>query len=60
MQTNWYLKLFDEIPYRDTASWNIMISGYVNFWKFQSSWMFLNLMKQHGFCANEYTFGSAL
>ncbi|KAM3323036.1 putative pentatricopeptide repeat-containing protein [Capsicum chacoense] len=54
------LKLFDEIPLRDTASWNIMISGYINSGKFQSSWVFLNLMKQHGFCANEYTFGSIL
>lgn len=54
------LKMFDEIPHRDTASWNIMISGYINSWRFQSAWVFLNLMKQHGFCLNDYTFGSIL
>lgn len=54
------LKMFDEIPHRDTASWNIMISGYVNSGRFLSAWVFLNLMKQRGFCLNVYTFGSIL
>ncbi|CAN4125921.1 unnamed protein product [Withania somnifera] len=54
------LNLFDEISHKDTASWNIIISGYVNFGKFQNAWVFLSLMKQHGFRLNEYTFGSIL
>ncbi|OIS99549.1 PREDICTED: putative pentatricopeptide repeat-containing protein At3g25970 [Nicotiana attenuata] len=54
------LKLFDEIPHKDTASWNIMVSGYVNSGKFHGAWLFLNLMKEHGFCLNDYTFGSIL
>ncbi|KAJ8565581.1 hypothetical protein K7X08_008157 [Anisodus acutangulus] len=54
------LNLFDEIPRRDTASWNIMISGYINSGKLHSAWVFLNLMKEHGFCLSDYTFGSRL
>ncbi|XP_004229762.1 putative pentatricopeptide repeat-containing protein At3g25970 [Solanum lycopersicum] len=54
------LNMFDEIPHRDTAAWNIMISGYVNSGRFQSAWVFLNLMKENGFCLNDYTFGSIL
>ncbi|KAK4364980.1 hypothetical protein RND71_016338 [Anisodus tanguticus] len=42
------LNLFDEIPHRDTTSWNIMISGYVNSGKLHSAWVFPILMKEHG------------
>nr|GLL22056.1 putative pentatricopeptide repeat-containing protein At3g25970 [Ipomoea trifida] len=54
------LKLFDEMPNRDTASWNTVIAGYVNSRNFQSAWDFLKSMKQHGFLFDGYTFGSIL
>ncbi|RAL41237.1 hypothetical protein DM860_010031 [Cuscuta australis] len=54
------LKLFDEMPHRDTASWNTMIAGYVNSGNFWSAWDFLKSMKQHGLVSDVYTFGSIL
>lgn len=54
------LKLFDEMPNRDTASWNTVVAGYVNSRNFQSAWDFLKSMKQHGFLFDGYTFGSIL
>lgn len=66
---NWYtrcrqlgiaLKLFGEIPHRDTVSWNSMISGYVNCCNLESAWELLKGMKRCGFGVDEYTFGSIL
>ncbi|CAH9056755.1 unnamed protein product [Cuscuta epithymum] len=54
------LKLFDEMPLRDTASWNTMIAGYVNSGNIQSAWDFLKSMKQHGLLFDGYTYGSIL
>ncbi|KAL3533544.1 hypothetical protein ACH5RR_007065 [Cinchona calisaya] len=53
-------KLFDEMPERDTVSWNTMIAGYVNSWDFLSAWELFKCMKICGFAFDEYTFGSIL
>ncbi|CAI9113869.1 OLC1v1014560C1 [Oldenlandia corymbosa var. corymbosa] len=54
------LKLFDEMSYRDTASWNTMIAGYVNSWDFLSAWDLYKSMKFNGFAFDGYSFGSIL
>ncbi|KAI3819536.1 hypothetical protein L1987_13377 [Smallanthus sonchifolius] len=53
-------KLFDEIPQRDTVSWNSIITGYVNYGVIESTWAVLKRMKHYGFCFDGYTFGSIL
>ncbi|KAI3732700.1 hypothetical protein L1987_63907 [Smallanthus sonchifolius] len=52
--------LFDEIPQRDTVSWNSIITGYVNYGVIESTWAVLKRMKHCGFCFDGYTFGSIL
>lgn len=54
------LRVFDEMPHRDTASWNTVISGYVNSGSFFSAWEVLKSMKRFGFMFDAYTFGSTL
>ncbi|KAL7159573.1 hypothetical protein ABFS83_01G036700 [Erythranthe nasuta] len=54
------LKLFDEMPHRDTASWNTVITGYVNSRNIPSAWGVLKSMKRLGFLFDGYTFGSML
>lgn len=54
------LKLFGEMTHRDTASWNTIITGYVNSGNFMSAWEVLKSMKRHGFVFDGYTFGSML
>ncbi|KAI3721934.1 hypothetical protein L2E82_32954 [Cichorium intybus] len=54
------LKLFDEIPQKDTVSWNSLIAGYVNYGDLESAWEVLIRMKRSGFCFDGYTFGSIL
>lgn len=54
------LKLFDEMPERDTASWNTMIAGYVNSREFFNAWDFFKHMKINGVGVDGYTFGSIL
>ncbi|OVA13657.1 Pentatricopeptide repeat [Macleaya cordata] len=53
-------KLFDEIPQRDTVSWNSMITGYVNLGKNDIAWEIFKTMKRDGFSFDGYTFGSIL
>ncbi|KAF8400461.1 hypothetical protein HHK36_013759 [Tetracentron sinense] len=53
-------KLFDEIPQRDTVSWNSMITGYVNFENLETAWELLKTMKRYGLAFDQYTFGSIL
>lgn len=59
-ELNASLKVFDEMPQRDTASWNTVISGYVNSGSFSTAWEFLKTMKGLGFPFDAYTFGSML
>jgi pentatricopeptide repeat protein len=53
-------KLFEEMPHRDTVSWNTMIGGYINCGHFEIAWEFLRTMKRYGFYFDGYTFGSIL
>ncbi|KVI09419.1 putative pentatricopeptide repeat-containing protein At3g25970 [Cynara cardunculus var. scolymus] len=54
------LKLFDEIPQKDTVSWNSLIAGYVNYGDLESAWEVLICMKRCGFFFDGYTFGCIL
>ncbi|KAL2525410.1 putative Pentatricopeptide repeat-containing protein [Abeliophyllum distichum] len=51
-------KLFDEMPYPDTVSWNTLIAGDVNSGCFDMAWGVLKSMKNSGFLFDGYTFGS--
>lgn len=53
-------KVFDEIPQRDTVSWNTLIAGYVNSGNLVAAWEVLKLMKRCDFDVDGYTFGSIL
>ncbi|GLT56897.1 hypothetical protein SLA2020_319170 [Shorea laevis] len=53
-------KLFDEIPHRDTASWNTLIVGYVNYGNLVIAWEILKVMNRCEFDVDGYTFGSIL
>ncbi|KAL3615219.1 hypothetical protein CASFOL_040880 [Castilleja foliolosa] len=54
------LKVFDEMPHRDTASWNTVITAHVNSGAFPTAWNVLKSMKSQGFSFDGYTFGSTL
>ncbi|KAL6985138.1 hypothetical protein U1Q18_018514 [Sarracenia purpurea var. burkii] len=54
------LELFDEIPSRDTVTWNTMIAGHVNGGNFESAWELLKTMIRSGFVIDGYAFGSIL
>ncbi|EPS62386.1 hypothetical protein M569_12404 [Genlisea aurea] len=54
------LKVFDEMPRRDSASWNTVISGYVNADDPSNAWGVVKSMKRLGFPLDAYTFGSVL
>ncbi|KAI5670068.1 hypothetical protein M9H77_10432 [Catharanthus roseus] len=54
------LNLFNEMPQRDSASWNTMIAGFVNSGNFLSAWELFKSMKIHGFSFDGYSFGSIL
>ncbi|PKI37133.1 hypothetical protein CRG98_042468 [Punica granatum] len=53
-------KVFDEMPHRDTVSWNTLIAGHVNCGKFESAWEVLIDMRRGGMGIDGYTFGSVL
>ncbi|XVE71292.1 hypothetical protein DITRI_Ditri10aG0139600 [Diplodiscus trichospermus] len=53
-------KLFDEIPHRDTVSWNTMIAGFINCGNLDAACKILKNMKSCGFDFDGYTFGSLL
>ncbi|XP_023547190.1 putative pentatricopeptide repeat-containing protein At3g25970 isoform X2 [Cucurbita pepo subsp. pepo] len=52
--------LFDEMPLRDSVSWNTMIGGYINSGNLENSWEVLKCMRRCGLDQDEYTFGSML
>lgn len=54
------LKLFEEMPHRDTVSWNSLIAGYVNCGNYESAWEIMKRMKRHGVHLDGYSFGSIL
>ncbi|KAL8536910.1 hypothetical protein ACS0TY_012189 [Phlomoides rotata] len=54
------LKVFDDMPHRDTASWNSIITGYANTGDFFNAWEASKSMKRLGFLFDAYTFGSML
>ncbi|CAJ2644934.1 unnamed protein product [Trifolium pratense] len=53
-------QLFDEMPRRDTVSWNAVVSGYVNTGDLDSTWQLLNAMRISGYTFDNHTFGSIL
>ncbi|KAL6202756.1 hypothetical protein ACLB2K_026461 [Fragaria x ananassa] len=53
-------QLFDEMPHRDTVSWNTIIAGHVNCRELEAAWEVLRSMRRCGFGFDGYTFGSIL
>ncbi|WOL15050.1 pentatricopeptide repeat-containing protein [Canna indica] len=53
-------KLFDEIPQRDTASWNSLIAAHVSSRAHQQAWAVFKTMLSEGMSFDQYTFGSVL
>lgn len=43
-------KLFDEMPMRDTISWNTMVSGFVRNGKFDEGFAYFKQMRKSGIC----------
>ncbi|KAL5063173.1 hypothetical protein RYX36_024910 [Vicia faba] len=53
-------QLFDEMPHRDTVSWNAIISCYANTSDLDYTWKLLNNMRVSGHIIDSHTFGSIL
>ncbi|KAG7558756.1 Pentatricopeptide repeat [Arabidopsis thaliana x Arabidopsis arenosa] len=53
-------KLFDEMPQRDSVSWNTMISGYISCGKLENSWCLFTDMKRCGCYVDGYSFSRLL
>nr|XP_010925117.1 putative pentatricopeptide repeat-containing protein At3g25970 [Elaeis guineensis] len=53
-------KLFDEIPQRDTVSWNALIAAHVSSGAYHRSWDLLRNMMAKGLSFDQYTLGSIL
>ncbi|KAL9233945.1 hypothetical protein vseg_008877 [Gypsophila vaccaria] len=53
-------QVFDEMPHRDTVSWNTMITGYVNCGGYDTAWGLFNWMRRCDFAVDVYSFGSLL
>ncbi|CAL9123728.1 unnamed protein product [Musa textilis] len=53
-------KLFDEIPLRDTASWNSLIAAHVLSRAHRQAWSVFGGMLSEGLPVDQYTFGSVL
>ncbi|KAK6233114.1 hypothetical protein SCA6_003187 [Theobroma cacao] len=44
-------KLFDEMPMKDTVSWNTMISGFLRNGEFDNGFRYFKQMRKSGFCS---------
>ncbi|XP_074280432.1 putative pentatricopeptide repeat-containing protein At3g25970 [Silene latifolia] len=53
-------QMFDEMPHRDTVSWNTLITGYVNLGRHAIAWDLFNWMRRCHFVPDKYSFGSLL
>ncbi|XP_027359591.1 putative pentatricopeptide repeat-containing protein At3g25970 [Abrus precatorius] len=53
-------KLFDEMPHRDTVSWNSIISAYANSGDLDTAWQLLSAMRRLALALDSHTFGSIL
>ncbi|RDX58322.1 putative pentatricopeptide repeat-containing protein, partial [Mucuna pruriens] len=53
-------QLFDEMPHRDTVSWNAIISAYANSGHLDATWQFLSAMRRFALSFDSHTFGSIL
>ncbi|KAJ0967319.1 hypothetical protein J5N97_024236 [Dioscorea zingiberensis] len=53
-------KLFDEIPLRDSISWNSLIASYVAHGCHFAAWSLLKTMVGRGLMVDQYTLGSVL
>ncbi|GAA0185127.1 hypothetical protein LIER_32415 [Lithospermum erythrorhizon] len=54
------VKLFEEMPNKDTVTWNTVIAGYVNSGTLESAWGCVVCMKKYGVILDGRTFGSML
>ncbi|KAK9093346.1 hypothetical protein Syun_028257 [Stephania yunnanensis] len=52
--------LFNEIPFKDTISWNTMVTGYTDVGDHVAALEFAITMTRNGFAFDQYTFGSIL
>ncbi|RWW68751.1 hypothetical protein BHE74_00023697 [Ensete ventricosum] len=53
-------KLFDEIPLRDTVSWNSLIAAHVLSQAHRRAWSVFRTMLSEGLSLDQHTFGSVL
>ncbi|XP_020214577.1 putative pentatricopeptide repeat-containing protein At3g25970 [Cajanus cajan] len=53
-------QLFDEMPHRDTVSWNAIISTYANSGHLDTSWQLLSAMRRSALAFDSHTLGSIL
>lgn len=58
---DYVLKLFDELPYRDTVSWNTMISSLVKELKYEKAFeLFRDVNRDNGFTVDCFTISTLL
>lgn len=53
-------KLFDDMPERNVATWNAMVTGLIKFEMNQESLFLFSSMNESGFMPDEYSLGSVL
>ncbi|CAA7049773.1 unnamed protein product [Microthlaspi erraticum] len=53
-------KVFDEMPHRDSVSWNTMISGYTSCEKLENAWCLFTGMQKSGSNVDGYSFSRLL
>ncbi|KAL2344301.1 hypothetical protein Fmac_005586 [Flemingia macrophylla] len=59
-QLNFAHQVFDEMPHRDTVSWNAIISTYANTGHLDAARQLLSAMRRSALAFNRHTFGSIL